>query len=281
MHLSRSQCTKFLVRLILVFIPLISSNAFGQRFSGEKKYSVSLSVPIWLQHRDYAFSPVRYSGSLHGYSALPTHEFTEDRASGSFRSSLSVSTGRTFKLGSIWNHTEAGVAQIRVRGSKGEQFRFTDQLMDERGFVAPSNFKVFAFQSYNRYLFLRSRLLFDADLFQKDQYFGMGLFAYALLQSGYSLEMQHANGRNYFYQARDLRASDRVYQLTVELSHQIAVYQSSRKTLYWRNALTWPALHFEQVAKRKESGKYVADSRSIRPILETGITLYLHTEKRE
>lgn len=280
MQLLPTHFTAFSNKLVFLLSLMLASTAFGQRVSDEQKYTVSISLPYWIQHPDYAFSPVRYSGSMYGYSAIPTYEFTENSTIGILESGrFSIAAGRIFKFGNVSNHTQIGAAQIVVNGINGERLRFTDQLKSDRGFVKPSSFDIGEFRSFNRFIFFRSHLLFRADLLGRKQFLGMGIFAYAVLQSGYNLQLDHPNGRRYFYETTHLRSRDKIAQLTPEITHQIELYHNSRKALYWHNTIGWPALHFEQVAHRKLFGEYYANSRWIRPILESGLTLYL-TGKR-
>jgi hypothetical protein len=234
-----------LVCLFIVF-PTFISNAQ----KNPVKVAVHIGSNLWLQNSDYCYSPKRFEGQIFQWNAVPVDQIKSGSGSSisnRINFSLSASIQKRWNAISIGS-LEVGYAQSTYKSSDGSCFRFTDQVLENRGFVVNSNYHVTQIYQSNSYLFFRPKLLMESANLRTVHRFGLGALSYLVTSSAYHLEL--FNKGVHHYKGKDLRTTDWVWTFVPELSYQVRVKKLKASELFASTSLSARTLHFTQIASQ-------------------------------
>ncbi len=258
--------------LILVF--WLACDVLAQSSDSGSNFALGIGSNFWLQHSQYAFSPLAYEGEVAQYTALPTDQFTTEKKSNLLNSTNGYITLSWIK--EISEHEslniEFGVSQTFITGTNSSSLRYTDQIDVTAGFVKASSYTLDQFQSINRYFIIRPKWQFSTNLFGLDQKIGLGFMGYLMFNSRYSLQMTKDN-EDYYYAAHDVKLGDWIWQATPELSYQVKIAEFGKTQAHFNIGLGWRTLHFTQVAHKKFDKYAKPRFQDARPILNIGFIL--------
>ena len=164
-----------------------------------------------------------------------------------WRRNISYNLSWTYRFNeSSLVQTDLGYAMTKYTSTTGSRLRFSDQIEQTASFVNPSYYMLKDAIIYNKYIFIRSKVLVERRAWGRIHRLGSGLMFYHVLNSDYLLQLHHSkNNTEHFYSNQDLKFKDHVMQVILEMHYQISIIESKKANIFAYVAFNNGAYHFK------------------------------------